>query len=246
MRKLTLFIILIFFAGVVNAQTHDRYSYSYTKLGIGVFGGMNTPYVDLKQSNKGKSFSLIGYYNITPYLPLGLEIQSGELSGGSIITDPSKRQFDNQYKAIFVHGDCSLGQILDYEDNFFLGIAKDFYMGTGVGVISNNMKFIQRYNLVTYQYPLLTYRYPGEDKSLSLAVPIRFGYEFKIYDSWGEPFIGINIQYVHTIAFNDELDGYNDPSTIFKNNSLDQYSLLQVGIKVNFGQSVPYTKKINY
>lgn len=241
MRKLILFITLLIAAATANAQD----SYNYSHWGLGVFGGINHPFVDLRQANQGKSFGAAVYYNLTPYVPLGLEVQTGDLSGGSIVTDPSKRQFDNQYKAIFVHGDYSLGEILDYEGDFFGGIVKDFYMGTGFGVIANNMKFIQRYNLVTYQYPLLTYRYPGKDKSLSFAVPIRFGYEFKIYNTYGEPFIGLNIQYVHTITFNEELDGYTDPPNVFKNNSPDQYGLLQVGLKVNFGDSVPYTKRIN-
>lgn len=239
LRKLILFIILVFSAAVVYAQN----SYTYFKWGVGVFGGVNKPYDDLRQANQGKSFSFSGYYNITPYVPLGLEIQAGDISGGSIITDPDKRQYDNQYKAIFIHADGSLGEIMDYDDNLLLGIVKDFYIGTGFGVISNNMKFIQRYKLDTNP----PYRFPGEDNSLNPAVPIRFGYEFKFYNTFGEPSVGLNIQYVHTITFGDELDGYADPPAIFKNNSPDQYSLIQVGVKVNFGgESKPYKKKINY
>jgi len=239
LRKLIPSILLIFSTAAVYAQD------SYAKWGVAFFGGLNKPYVDVNHCNQGKSFSLVGYYNLTPYVPLGLEIQTGELSGGSIVTDASKRQFDNMYKAIFIHGDYSLGEVLDYEGNFFENIAKNFSIGTGFGVIVNHMKFIQRYNLVTYQYPLLTYRYPGKDDSLSPALPIRFGYEFKIYNAGGQPFIGINLQYIHTITFNEELDGYTDPSSIFKNNSPDQYSLIQLGIKVNFGKSATYAKKIN-
>ena len=241
LRKLILFAVFVLSA----AATHAQDSYSYSKWGVAVFGGVNKPYVDLNQTNQGKSFSLVGYYNLTPYVPLGVELQTGELSGGSIVTDPSKRQFDNQYKAIFIHGDYSLGEVIDYEQSVLGSIVKDFYVGTGFGVIQNHMKFIQRYNLVTYQYPLLTYRYPGKDDSFSAALPIRLGYEFKIYDSMGTPFIGINVQYIHTITFNEELDGYTDPPSIFKNNSPDQYSLIRVGIKINFGDPVPYIKRIN-
>ena len=242
LRKLILFFILVFAETVVYAQD----SYNYAQWGLGVFAGINQPYVDVKKVNQGKSFDVVGYYNYTPYMPIGLEIQSGELSGGSIVTDPSKRQFDNQYLAVFAHVDYSIGEMVDYEDNAFLSAVKDFYAGTGMGVIMNKMKFIQRYNLdASTLYPVGTYRFPGKDNSISFAVPIRFGYEFKIYNSYGEPFIGLNIQYVHTVTFNEELDGYTDPPGVFKNNSPDQYRQIQFGVKVNFGPTSVYDKRIN-
>lgn len=235
LRNLILFIILVF----SGASTYAQDSYNFSNWGLGVFGGVNYPYVDLKKANQGKSFDVVAYYNLTPYVPLGFEIQTGELSGGDVHTDPSTRQYDNQYKAIMVHGDYALGEAIDYDGSFFAGIIKDLYAGTGFGVIMNHMKFIQRVQTDGY-------RFPGKDNSLSLMVPLRFGYEFKIYNAYGEPFMGLNIQYVHNITFNEELDGYTDPPTHFKNNSPDQYRLIQVGLKVNFGSPVPYTKKINY
>jgi len=235
LRKLILFITLIF----AEAGAHAQDSYNFSHWGLGVFGGTNYPFADLKKANKGKSYDVVVYYNLTPYVPLGFEIQTGELSGGSVLTDPSMRQYDNQYKAVFVHGDYSLGEAMDYEGSFLGAILKDLYGGIGLGVISNHMKFIQRYDAGGYHFP-------GKDNSLSLAVPLRFGYEFKIYDAYGEPFIGLNIQYIHNMTFSEGLDGYTDPPDKFKNNSADQYRQIQVGLKVNFGPSIPYTKKINY
>ena len=235
LRKLLLFTILCFGGAAVHAQD----AYNFAKYGIGLFGGTNYPYADLKKANQGKSFDIVGYYNLTPYVPLGFEVQSGELSGGDVHTDAAMRQYDNQYKAIILHADCALGEIIDYENNFLAGIIKDLYGGTGLGVIVNHMKYIQRLQGDGN-------RFPGKDNSLSLMMPIRFGYEFKIYNSFGEPFIGLNIQYVHNITFNEQLDGYADSSDRFKNNSPDQYRQIQVGIKVNFGPTTAYTKKINY
>ncbi|MCC8424660.1 hypothetical protein [Mucilaginibacter sp. UR6-11] len=242
MRKLILFFILVGAGAAVRAQT----SYNYGKYGIGFFASSNFPYADLKTANKGKTYNITGYYNLTPYVPLGLEFQFGGLSGGSIVTDESRRQYDNHYKAFIFHGDFALGQIIDYDRDPFMKVIKDFYMGTGVGIINNNMAFIQRTNLNgSPNLPPGTYTFPGQNSSTNLVIPIRFGYEFKIYNGYDEPFMGINIGYIHNVTLGEGLDGYSDPGTGFKNNSPDQYRQIIVGVKINFGQSVPYTKAIN-
>jgi hypothetical protein len=242
LRKFTLFFILGFFALFVKAQD----SYNFTHYGIGFYGSYNYPYADLKTGNNGKTYAVAGYYNLSPYIPLGLEVQFGKLSGGSIITDPNKRQYENSYKAVIAHGDFAFGEVIDYDGSFFKHLVKDLYVGTGIGVISNNMTFVQRTNLVpSAQYPVGTYTFPGNNSSLNLLVPLRFGFDFKIYDSYAEPFMSINIGYVHNLTWGEGLDGYTDPASGFKNNAPDQYRQIVVGLKFNFGSSVPYTKAIN-
>ncbi|NNU33902.1 hypothetical protein HK413_06640 [Mucilaginibacter sp. S1162] len=196
MKKITLFFIL----GLLKLSANARDSYNFSHWGVGFFGSTNFPYADLKQGNQGKTFNITGYYNLTPYVPLGLEIQTGSISGGSIITDVAKRQYDNHYMAVIVHGDLALGEIMDYDGNFFLKFAKDLYIGTGFGMINNKMAFIQRTNLIATGYPVGTYTFPGQNSSANLIVPIRFGYEFKIYNTYGEPFIGLNIGYIHNLT----------------------------------------------
>ncbi|MES2427049.1 MAG: hypothetical protein V4560_08740 [Bacteroidota bacterium] len=242
MRTLILFFIFSFSAISLKAQD----SYNYTPYGFGVFGGINRPYDDLRKANYGKTINVVGYYNISPYIPLGLEIQLGGISGGDTGTDPYRRQSNNHYTALIFHGDIGLGEIIDYSQSGFLGFVKDFYAGTGVGVINNNMVFVQRTNLNPTGYPVGTYRFPGEDKSLNVIFPLRFGYEYKLYNAWGEPQIGINVGYIHNITLGEGLDGYNDPPSHFKNNSPDQFSQIFIGIKYNFGYPRAYTKRINY
>ncbi|WP_299512577.1 hypothetical protein [Mucilaginibacter sp.] len=242
MKKFSLLFLIIISALSLKAQD----SYNFSKYGLGFFASYNKPYADLKEANRGKTYNITGYYNLSPYMPIGLEFQTGELSGGSIITDANRRQYDNKYKAFILHGDLGLGEVLDYEGDFFMKIVKDFYVGTGVGLISNNMAFIQRTNLDPNDgYPIGTYTFPGKNSSLNLLVPIRFGYEFKIYNGYDEPFIGINIGYIHNLTWGEGLDGYIDPPSHFKNNSQDQYSQIVVGIKFNFGAASSYTKQIN-
>ncbi len=243
LKKFALLFILNFSALSLWAQGD---SYNYGRYGIGINLSQNRPYADLKQANDGKSYNITGYYNLTPYIPLGLELQTGDLSGGNIVTDQHKRQYKNNYMAIIAHGDFSLGEVIDYDNNFFMHMIKDIYLGTGVGLISNKMTFIQRTNLIpSVVYPVGTYTFPGKDKSMELMVPIRFGIDLKIYNSYSEPFMSVNIGYIHSITWGEGMDGYTDPASGFKNNSPDQYRQIVVGVKFNFGTSEPYTKSIN-
>jgi hypothetical protein len=242
LRKLALLFILVCLQLTVKAQD----SYNYSQYGIGFFGSSNFPYADLRSGNQGKTYNITGYYNLTPYIPLGLEFQFGSLSGGSILTDSYKRQYDNHYKAVIVHGDFALGEILNYDGSALLKVFKDFYVGTGVGLINNNMAFIQRTNLIgSKDQPAGTYTFPGKNSGINLMVPLRIGYEYKIYNAYDEPFIGINIGYIHNMTWGEGLDGYTDPSSGFKNNAPDQYRQIIVGIKFNFGGSIPFIKAIN-
>jgi hypothetical protein len=125
-----------------------------------------------------------------------------------------------------------------------LRILKDFYAGTGVGFISN-ANTVQRYSVNAAPYPQPGYyKFPGNDNSLDLMVPLRIGYEFKIYDAYNEPSIAIDLGYIHTIAFGEGLDGYNDPSSKFKNNALDQYRQITIMFKYFFGNVTSYNKLI--
>src|SRR6185295_10764919 len=98
-------------------------------------------------------------------------------------------------------------------------------MGTGFGFISNN--------LVTQRTSPTdpTYVFPGSDNGLNIMVPIRFGYEIKIMNAFGEPFIRIDLGYIHNVVFGNGLDGYADPASHFKNNFPDQYRQISFGIK---------------
>jgi hypothetical protein len=73
---------------------------------------------------------------------------------------------------------------------------------------------------------------------------LRFGYEFKIYDSYNEPSMAIDLGYIHTVAFGEGLDGYDDPSSKFKNDALDQYRQISISFKYYFGKVTSYNKLI--
>jgi hypothetical protein len=177
-------------------------------------------------------------------VPIEAEVQVGQLSGGglTVAQDPYGRQYFNNYKALIVHGDFQLGAGIDYSKSWFLQIIKDFYIGTGAGLISNSNK-VQRTNVIP-QNGSLDYVFPGHDNSLDLMLPLRVGYEFKIYDSYNEPSVAIDVGYIHTFVFNEGLDGYDDPSTKFKNNAPDQYRQITFMVKYYFGNVTSYNKLI--
>lgn len=233
MKKYTLIICLLIIGAAAKAQ------YNYSEWGVGGGYGTTRPYSDLRQNdtNKGMYFDL--FYNYSPYLPFALEMQIGKLSGGNDLTDPSRRFFVNNYLAFNAHADLQLGEITEYEGNFLMQRLKNLYMGLGIGAIFNNITSVRR-NAANVP----DYVFPGKDHSVNALIPIRLGYEFKIFDYNDEPFMSLNFTYTHNLTFAEGLDGYDDPSSKFKNNAQDMFRTITVGIKVNFGNSVSYIKSI--
>lgn len=225
MLKRYIFFLPILFS-VLSARA--QLDLNYTQYGIGVGASYIRGYTDLNiQNNHFAQYVNFTYY-LTGYIPLTAEIQKGTLSGGSPTLDPSGRFYTNNYGALIFHGDYQAGQFID-NDDFFSGFLKNFYMGTGFGLISNN-------NAVQRTAPSdPTHVFDGRDNSLELMVPIRFGYEIKIMNSFGEPFLRIDLGYVHNVVFGDGLDGYADPPKSFKNNFPDQFRQISFGIKYDFG-----------
>ena len=115
-------------------------------------------------------------------------------------------------------------------------------MGSGIGLVRNN-NTVQRTNVILANGPP-TYVFPGSDQSTNYAVPLRFGYEFKIFDSYDEPGWAIDIGYVHNLVFGEGLDGYDDPTSKFKNNATNQYRQFTIGFKYFFGTTVSYNKLV--
>jgi hypothetical protein len=236
LKKYILFFAVVLIATAVKAQS----GYNYQEWGIGGGASWERGYTNITTQYSHPAFNLNVVYNYNPYLPVEAEIQIGQLSGGGLSPkqDPYGRVYTNNYKAIIFHADFQLGGGIDYSDDWFLNIVKDFYIGSGFGFISNTNK-VQRYSI--YQS---TYKFPGVDNSLDLMIPVRFGYEFKFFDDYNEPAFAIDLGYIHTVAFGEGLDGYNDPSSKFKNNALDQYRQFNITFKYYFGRVVSYNKLI--
>jgi len=240
LKKFILFLVFAFAAVVVKAQQ----GYNYKKFGIGLDVSYERGYTNVQRQDNHIGANINFIYNYSPYIPITAELQFGNLSGGGITRDLDKygRQYDNHYEAFVLHGDFQLGEVIDYSESNVLNILKNVYFGSGVGVVFNS-NTVQRTNL----YPengRLDYVFPGKDASINLTVPLRFGYEFKLYNEYEEPYMAIDIGYVHNMVFGEGLDGYDDPESKFKNNATNQYRQIVIGVKFNFGNVTSFNKLI--
>lgn len=240
MKKLILFFVFAFTIVVVKAQV----GYNYKQFAIGLDVSYERGYTNVQRQNNNIAENLNFTYNYSPYIPITAEIQFGKLSGGGLTQDKDKygRMYTNQYEAFVLHGDFQLGEVIDYTESDLLNVVKNFYFGSGVGFVFNN-NTVQRTNVIL-KYGPPTYVFPGSDNSINITIPLRFGYEFKLYNEFEEPYMAIDLGYVHNLVFGEGLDGYDDPSTKFKNNATNQYRQIVIGVKFNFGNITSYNKLI--
>jgi hypothetical protein len=230
--------VFLFFSFSIAALTAKAQAdFNYKKFAIGTGISYIHGYTSLNKQDNHFAENVSFNYYYTPYIPLAIELQKGTLSGGGLTVnlDPYGRQYTNNYLAVIVHGDFQLGQIIDSQGDASLDILKGFYAGTGIGLISDNDK-VQRTNVILANGPL-TYVFPGVDQSINVMVPMRVGYEYKITNSFDEPFIRVIISYEHNLVFGQGLDGYGDPSSHFKHNFLNQYRQISFGIRFDFGET---------
>ena len=240
MKKLILLFTFVSSAIMVKAQV----GYNYKEFGIGLDIFYERGYTNVARQDYHVGQSVTFVYNYSPYIPIAAELQFGTLSGGGLTPalDKYGRMYTNHFEGLIIHGDFQLGEILDYTESYFNSALKGLYFGSGGGIIFNS-NTVQRTNIYP-QNGSLSYVFPGSNSSMNLTIPLRFGYEFKIFNEYEEPFMSVNIGYIHNLVFGEGLDGYDDPSNHFKNNATNQYSQIVVGVKFNFGNVTSYTKVI--
>ena len=242
MKKLILLFAFVFAAFVVKAQV----GYNYKEFSIGLDVSYERGYTNLARQDNHIGESINFTYNYSPFVPITAELQFGTLSGGGLTPNLDKygRMYTNHYEGLILHSDVMLGELMNYEYSYFLNGIKNFYFGTGFGVIFNG-NTVQRYSIYAPAPPNPgAYKFPGSDNSINLTIPLRFGYEFKLYNEYEEPFMAIDLGYTHSLVFGEGLDGYDDPKNKFKNNATDQYRQITVGVKFNFGNVTSYNKVI--
>ncbi|WP_295796348.1 outer membrane beta-barrel protein [Mucilaginibacter sp.] len=237
MRKLLLAFCGFLLAVSVNAQSIK----SFAQFGVGIDGGSTLGYTDLKRQNPGYSAAFHFNYNFSPYFPISLELQHGQLSGGgsTLALDSNLRKYKNNYTALVLRADIQLGELLDY-DSDILDPIKGIFVGFGVGGI-NNQVITNRIKPDGSHY-----MFPGLDHSREFIASGRIGYALRIYNGFDEPQFVITFCYIHTFDIGDNLDGYNDPVSKFKNQDTDHYRQISVGITYNFGHIQPYYKERSY
>jgi hypothetical protein len=230
--RTTLLTLLTCFTALVSKA---QIGYDYSQYDVGFSVGFNQFYGDVLTSKSTKGVNFNFNYNQTAYLNYIFEYQAGKLAGGDAVNDPLGRQFSADYQYYAFRLQLQAGEIIDYSDSPLANAMKNLYVGTGIGIIFDNISSINRYST---KFP--GYYTPGLNKSQETFLPVRIGYEFKIFNQYKRPDVKIDLGYQYNFVFGDELDG-------FKAGHLnDGYSQLTIGVKFSVGGVTSYRKQINY
>lgn len=223
MKRFTIFILGCLFCSLASAQ------YNYYRLSVGLNTGATHALADVQKVIPKPTIILTGDYHITPFTIAGIEIQKGNISGGDKANDPHLRFFNNSYMAVMLNGKTQLGQFVDFESSNLLYAIRGFYVGTGVGIVQNNMA-----DVVRIKPDGTNYKFPGLDKSTNLLIPINTGISFNVVDKWRFTKFIFSFNYQSNIMLGEDIDGYNDPKAIFKNGR-DFWGVASVGVRYCFG-----------
>jgi hypothetical protein len=157
------------------------------------------------------------------------------MAGGDSLRTFSGRQFTSTFTAFQFRAQVQAGEVIDYSRSQFANVFKNLYVGTGIGIVYDNITNINRYSLY---YP--GFYTPGENSANEVFLPLRVGYELKLYNSYNQPSFKIDLGWQYNFVFGDELDGFKAGS---KNDAYSQYT---IGIKFALGGVTSYRKQIYY
>jgi hypothetical protein len=211
---------------ISKAQSGDNYA----QYDIGLAGSYNSVTSDAQTAKSTITPALTFSYNQTPFINYILEIQAGKLEGGDSTKDALGRQFVNNFAAFYFRAQLQMGEIIDYAQSPAANAFKNFYVSSGIGYLINHMTNIHQASLTM----------PVVYNSTEIVIPLRVGYEFKIFNDYGEPRFRIDIAYQKNFVLGDELDGF----VVNKNN--DAYSQITIGLKYSLGSWASYRKQIQY
>jgi len=241
LKKISLFVAFV----VISLSAFAQIGYNYDQYSLGVGISSVKIHGDLHKSYAQAAYNVNLSYHFTPFVTFSTEAQFGRLSSANIV-DTTKvyygEQSSNKYTAIIFHADVQLGEFINYNDDFssipiltkILNGAKNIYIGTGAGVIFNKIDYINRQDFVDPNLII-----GGLDKSNELIIPLRIGYEYKIYNGYDEPQIRIDLGYQANFSSGDNMDGFKS------GRYNDWYSQITFGIKVGIGGVTSYRKPIH-
>lgn len=236
MKKLLFFLLALF----SFADAFSQYNFHRFSLGLGA--GPNRPFSDVYTNKVGPALTVYSDFYLTPFVVVGAEGQFGTLTGGNRLTDPHLREFENTYKSLLFTAKFSLGELLNYNRRSILNTFKGVYVGSGAGMIFNNMTFVTRIKPDGFN----NYTFPGEDSGVNVVVPATAGIGFNIVDGWGETRYILSAGYQMNLTFGEGMDGFNDPPEKFENNYNDMYSYATLSLKYCFGRKGVFYRPFRY
>jgi hypothetical protein len=230
MKKLLLTFSICFTVLLAKAQL----GYNYAQYDLGVSAALNYAYTDAETIKGTKAVHLHFTYNQTPFLNHIAEVQIGRLAGGDSLLTLSGRQFKNGYTAVSFRTQIQAGEFLDYERNVVFNALKNVYASGGIGVIYNNISEINRQSLY-----IPDFYSSGRNNSTEFFVPLKFGYELKIFNSYDEPSVKVDLGYQYNLVLGDQIDGMNSGTR------KDVYTQFVLGVKFAIGGFTSYRKQIS-
>jgi len=229
--KTTLFVLL--FCSVTSISK-AQIGYDYAQYDIGFGGVANKVYGDAETVKTTPGAFVNFTYNYTPFVNYVVELQAGKFEGGSPLST-SGRYFKNIYKSLSFRAQLQAGEFIDYSNSVILNGFKNLYISSGFGYVINDIREVNRQSPVFEDF----YTF-GEDKTNELYIPVRLGYEFKIFNQYSQPAVKVDIGAQYNYDFGDNLDGFK------AGKSQDKFIQYSIGIKFALGGVTSAGKQIHY
>lgn len=186
--------------------------------------GGNQGFTDVQGSDLNITFGGGVNYYINPFLGLKAEFNHGTLSRK--LLDRNYKNYTNNYNYLTTTVNVALGQLLKPNEKVAHYMLYNIYMGTGVGVIASNINELN--NLTPDNLGGITY------KGTDITLPVNLGIDFKFLGFYyTKSPLSFNLNYQHSFAFTEMLDGYDPPND---NKAKDSFGNLSVGLKYHFYQ----------
>ncbi|MCC8408709.1 hypothetical protein LJ707_07200 [Mucilaginibacter sp. UR6-1] len=215
----------------LTAKAQLGFNYSQHDLGIGISN--NQVFGDAEKTTSTLSGSLSYTYNATPFVNYIVEFQAGTLKGGDSVEYRSGRQFKNNFIAGTLRAQVQAGEFIDYSSSALMDGLKNIYGSVGVGLVSNRIKEVSRNsNTIPGYYT------PGKDESTEFYIPLKIGYEYKIFNSYNEPSVKIDLGYQVNVMTGENLDGFDAGSR------RDIWTQLTLAVKFSIGSVTSYRKPL--
>ncbi len=223
--------IVTFVISLFALTSKAQLGYMYSQLDLGVAGTVNTVYGDAKVQQNKFSGDVSLSYNQTPFVNYVFDFQVGNLSGGNLKKNIYSNQFSNNYTAYTGRAQLQLGEITDYSQSAVANAFKNLYLSSGIGFIANNASAVasQGNSYVSTQ-----------SNSIEAFIPVRIGYEFKLFNAYDEPTIKFDLAYQTNYVLGDEIDALK----LGKSN--DIFTQFSLGVKFAIGTPTSYRKQISY
>jgi len=232
--KTTILTLLVCCTTII-ARAQIGFDFSHYEAGFGV--GLNSVFGDAQTQTITPSFHLNLTYDPSPYVNVVFEGQFGKLAGGDSLHTATGRQFTADLTAFTLRTQLQMGEIIDYSHNSFKNVIKNFYASAGIGYVVSHITAINRASI---KQPGAYYT-PGVLNSQGPFVPLRIGYEFKVFNKYQQPAFKVDLGYEYNIVLSDNLDGFTSGS------HYDIYSQFVIGVKFAIGGDiVSYRKQIPY